>query len=277
MSTDWERIRTAREDLTDYVIHWTKYQIVDGQSYSPFDILKLILQSGYLKPSFAPRTPSSGGGSRPTIIGSNPAVCFTEQPLYAFINSCDAISRYQPYAVALHKWRLYKYGGRPVSYGDGNLLDSLHDDHKYLWVLYNPIPRKNFSGYPIDWTHEREWRAKTTVYHYPDLGEPPPDGVPLLLPTIDIGKENRTATAYVLVSTKQEAQELRIWLSQLAPYEGTSKWMRKYFELLPDINIVPLSEVQNRLETDPSWNRLETLPYDELESLLSPKYEDLPW
>src|SRR5437667_12828138 len=49
----WKAIRAAREDLTDWVIHRTTYQFTPGEKYlRTFETLKLILQSGYLKPSF---------------------------------------------------------------------------------------------------------------------------------------------------------------------------------------------------------------------------------
>jgi hypothetical protein len=183
MPSDWLRIRQARLDLTDYVIHYTRHKEIDGKWLKPLDVLKLIVQDGFLKPSFAPRSSMTTGTRNDTIKGQYPAVCFTEQPLAAFLQSCKTLSgRYHRYAIAMRKGCLYKYGGRPVIYGDQDLLNQLSEDYKHLWVRFNPIPNADFGGYPIDWTHEREWRARVKEYCYPDLGSTPSEGVPLLMP-----------------------------------------------------------------------------------------------
>ena len=141
MPQDWLKIKKARPDLTDYVIHWTRPQRIDGKSVKTFDVLKLILQSGLLKPTFAPRNRVTVGGKNNTIKGEYPAVCYTEQPMSAFIMSCDALGgRYRPYGIAVRKDRLFDYGGRPVLYGDEDLFDALPDKLQYLWTRFQPIP-----------------------------------------------------------------------------------------------------------------------------------------
>ena len=203
MTQHWVRIKKARDDLTDYLIHWTRGSNVDGVGKSPFEVLQSILECGYLRPSFAPRTSVfAGAPERHTVRGPCPAVCFTEQPLSAFVKSCDALTdRYKPYAVALRKDRLFEYGGRPAIYGDEVLLSSLPDDQKYLWVRFQPIPNSDFAGYPIDWTHEREWRSTVNDYEVAGRGAYSSDGVPLLLPPT---KKN-LFLPWVLVSSESEA------------------------------------------------------------------------
>src|SRR6266851_463989 len=150
MPPDWKRIRAARQDITDWVIHWTRGQHLEGKYESALQVLQRILQCGYLKPAFAPRRRQTIGGEKSnTIQGLYPAVCFTDQPLSAFIQSCEVLqNRYSPYGIALEKRNLFIYGGRPVTYGDTNLLSRLHDDDKYLWVRYNPAPSTLFGNYP---------------------------------------------------------------------------------------------------------------------------------
>lgn len=58
MPHDWEQIRAARPDITDWVIHWTKSRMPDQTYESPLDVLKCILRCGYLIPSFSPRKKS---------------------------------------------------------------------------------------------------------------------------------------------------------------------------------------------------------------------------
>jgi hypothetical protein len=181
----WRQIRQARGDLTDYVIHWTRGAVVNGKWLDVFEILKEIVRTGYLVPSFAPRASWTVGGANRTIQGPTPAVCFTEQPLGDFIDSCRVLpGRYSAYGVVLHKWHLYAYGGRPVMYGDEALLASLPDGYKYLWVRYNPIPAGDLGTFPVDWTHEREWRSVVREVTCGAFGKSPTEGVPLLLPPV---------------------------------------------------------------------------------------------
>ncbi len=56
MPSDWLKIKQARPDVTDYLIHWTRGKVEDGHVVTPFHMLKTIVQCGYLMPSFAPRT-----------------------------------------------------------------------------------------------------------------------------------------------------------------------------------------------------------------------------
>lgn len=267
MPRDWERIRQARLDITDWVIHWTKSRMLDQTSECPLDVLKCILQLGYLKPSFAPRrSVTIRKGQTNTIQGSYPAVCFTDQPLSSFTKSCRTLSsRYSPYGVALDKRNLFEYGGRPVIYGDKNLLARLNDEDKYLWVGYNPVPSSSFSGYPLDWTHEREWRTKVEKYNFLDWGLTPDEGIPLVLPPIHNGKEFVIALPKILVRTVEEAKDLREWLAGLPKYEGMNGFIKKLYENLTQLWIVPLDFINERLEIgDTRWARFETLLYDEI-------------
>ncbi len=222
-------------------------------------------------PTFAPKARFTVGGQEDTIKGPRPAVCFTEQPLDAFIKSCAVLSgRYHPYGVVMHKWHLYEYGGRPVIYGDESLLNSLPDERKYLWVRYAPIPHETFR-YPVDWTHEREWRAKPESNQCLVLGIPPAEGVPLLLPSATYPNSDKPVLSLprVLVNTVDEAEELKEWIADLPEYSGSNKFLQQYFENLDSVWIVPLEEVSRRLEKgDENWNRLDTLPYKELDPTL---------
>jgi len=135
----WKHIRAVRQDLTDWVIHWTRGQSPEGKNESAFQVLQRILQCGYLKPTLAPRwrRPFRWDNSN-TIQGPHQAVCFTDQTLSAFIQSCKALpTHYSSYGIAFEKHNLFLYGGRPVIYGDKYLLKRLDDDDKYLWVYYS--------------------------------------------------------------------------------------------------------------------------------------------
>jgi len=108
-----------------------------------------------------------------TVFGPHPAVCFSEMPLAAFLESSRAREAagqaMSGYALTFPKAAMHAAGANPAIYGltgRNVLLPSgvdggprifasevlpLQEQHRY--VTYNP------SGpYKVDWMHEREWR-----------------------------------------------------------------------------------------------------------------------
>ncbi len=273
MPPTWRRIREVRRDLTDYLIHWTGAQKVDGSYLNAFQVLKRIIGCGYFKPGFGQRQRVTAYKTVLTVQGPNPVVCFTEQPLSSFITSCKTMSdRYRPYGVVINKSHLYKYGGRPAIYGDKHLLQLIPDDYKFLWVHYDPIPEPSLGNYPVDWSHEREWRAKVNPYHCAELGLTPSDGVPLLLPPVfyPSAKNFVLSLPRFIVNTSAEATELKAWIAGLPPYKGENGVLKRYFSELSKTLVIPLEEVEKHIILGESrWERLETLPYKEIDPSLS--------
>src|SRR6478672_8252384 len=80
----WEKIREARTDLTDHVVHLTRLVVDLGngkkQVRAGFSRLKEIIRCGYLRPSTSPRLTIQRNRNH-TVRGPHPAVCFSEQPL----------------------------------------------------------------------------------------------------------------------------------------------------------------------------------------------------
>lgn len=285
---DWERIRKARNDITDYVIHWVKPRYEEGKRIEPFTTLIVILRCGYLKPGFGVRSSiyDTSKRKRPTVKGPYPAVCFTEQTLGNFIKSCQAlINRYSPYGIALHKRALYSYGGRPVIYGTENVLgqilppddpnyeegkqickDGLPREHQYLWVRYEPVP--NSDGYVIDWMHEREWRCRVKAHYHALEGNLPEEGIPILLPQMYDRDKWVRFFPIVLVAKKEEKSSLADTVTDALPRwktECKNEYLLNYFAELPKVKIVALDEVREHLEAgELDWARLETLPLSAL-------------
>jgi len=225
---NWQRLRKERRDITDYLIHWTK----------DLGTLLAILDSGYLTPTFAPVYSVYAKEKRDTIKGPIPAVCFTEQPLDCFYRACKlGIARYRPYGIVVHKYALYAYGGRPVIYGDDSVLEALPDNLKYLWVGYDPIP--NQEGYPLDFTHEREWRCIVNLnsqFGYTDM---PNEGVPILLPW-DAYHDHDSYRFRIIVKERDEKD----YISELVePKPARSKILRDYFSRLSEAPVVSIGEV----------------------------------
>jgi hypothetical protein len=278
MPKDYLRIKQARPDLTDYLIHWTQGGSGGGGYKGPFEVLKSILECGFLRPTFAPKSRATVGGRENTIKGLQPAVCFTEQPLAAFIKSWRTLGRYNPYGIAVRKDRLYQYGGRPVVYNDETFLNRLSDEDKYLWVRYDPIPEASLGGYPIDWTHEREWRARSAKYQYLHIGTSPAEGVPLLLPPEFESQKTRLVLPWILVRKEEEIRDLKAWMAALPPYGGSNGVLKQYFDVLLNVPIIALEEVEKRLnDGDERWARLDTLPLEEIDKTTAASLERLGW
>ncbi|MFN0197753.1 MAG: hypothetical protein ACKVT0_13495 [Planctomycetaceae bacterium] len=167
MSSTYTEILRNRHDLSDWLIHFTR----DSEGKPAREVLRSILIEGVLRPGFALR----GDSPRPTIYGPNSAVCFSEQPLWAFLEYLHArqnSSAMAGYGLLVHKHDVYVAGGLPVIYGlsESKVLTSgdkgycpsqrqlrsndLPFDQQYRYVAYAPTR----SPEPLDWTHEREWR-----------------------------------------------------------------------------------------------------------------------
>ena len=186
---DWQRIRLARTDITDYVIHFTKHRSLcdtkwpdRGPAFADAEQVFLeILGNGFIRPTFAPIKSKTAGTTSNTVRGPHPAVCLTEQPLSAVLATRRyAGTRYSGFGIAYHKCALFHAGGRPVLYGSKPVLGKpikrnepgyeegkdictggLPADLQYLRVRYDPTVGDS-GKYPIDFTWEREWRVKCT-------------------------------------------------------------------------------------------------------------------
>jgi hypothetical protein len=184
---DWQRIRLARTDITDYVIHFTKHRFHFDSRWTDCEpgfrraeiVFRKILDEGFIRPTYAPISSKIAGTTSNTVRGPDPAVCLTEQPLSAVLVTRRCTSgRYSGFGVAYHKFALFEAGGRPVLYGSESMIGrklklgepgyeegkdihtgGLPRELQYLWVQYKPTV-DNWIEYPIDFTWEREWRYK---------------------------------------------------------------------------------------------------------------------
>jgi hypothetical protein len=185
------------------------------------------------------------------------------------------------YGVAVRKDRLFGYGGRPVIYGDEYMLNGVADDYKYLWVRLQPDPEIEENGYPIDWTHEREWRARVKPYHYLELGNTPPDGIPLLLPPSPASASSskpKLHLPWILVKRPEEVHALKQWINDLPSYNGQNGFLKHYFQNLDKAPMIALEEVENRLEQgNVSWSRIDTLPIEELDETVANNLDRVGW
>lgn len=174
----------ARYDLSDRLIHF--FRAVDpshpdtpllpehwsfasvevwDEPLSPFFMMRNAVRQGRLWATWSVRN------KKRTIYGPDPAVCFTDMPIAAFVEAGasraargEAMSSY---ALVFPKRAMFAQGTRPVIYalsgdasvsqGDGGerliAPHQLPTAEQYRYVTYDPAAQ-----YPIDWSHEREWR-----------------------------------------------------------------------------------------------------------------------
>ena len=68
------------------------------------------------------------------------------------------------------------------------------------------------------------------------------------------------------------------WLNGLSNYPGSNILMRQYRANLRYTPIIPLAVVVERLSNgEPSWARIDTLPYSELDPEVAAQFERLGW
>lgn len=146
--------------------HFGFNNFVEGEKYPAFFLLRMAIRMHRLCATWSVR------GKDRLIYGPLPAVCFSEMPLAAFLESSRkremAGEKMSSYGLTFSKIGLHERGANPVIYGltNRNARGYYHEngtrllneaclplDEQYRYVVYNPAPHVK-----IDWTHEREWR-----------------------------------------------------------------------------------------------------------------------
>jgi len=253
-----KRMRNARSDLTNYVVHLTRCRY--SPLFTPFEVLKEILRTGFIKPTFAPYTKKSrSGGTRPGIKGPYAAVCLTEQPLSELIRTLEHTTRYQGYGIAYYKPLLYEMGARPVIYASEDEIGrkippgekdweegkeiyagGLPRHLQYLWSKYDPTECSAFN-YKIDFTWEREWRVPFPNPRFKS------EGLPVVIRnpwTADNG--------FVIVSKESEVPELHALITEM--HDAGVEWTKDV------CSIVSLDKAEANLLSDTRYAKLDTWP-----------------
>ena len=125
------KIFRLREDLSDYVFHFTKHR-------NASETLKKILDEERLKD-----------------IGKNGHICFSESPLPLLPSMFKLFKKYEdpmyaPYGIGIRKDTFWKMGGRPVIYGEKEEYNLLAPELKWRFQIMQP------NNYDFSWL--REWR-----------------------------------------------------------------------------------------------------------------------
>ncbi len=266
--TVYEKILHTRQDMTNWLLHFTR----KSEHGNAKEVLRSILVEGVIRPGFAPR--GKKGLLRLTVYGPTPAVCFSEQPLNAFVQYLSARNDREAmagYGILIHKQDVYVAGGLPVVYGlreaeelsrteqgydpERRLLrpEHLPFDLQYRYMVFVPTGNK-----PIDWTHEREWRWPANAYH----GEP--EGLFYLGP-------NRYANnngvfegrIHAVVDTNADILWLQRQLTDAfkrgevgqvpSPHLVRKPYSDFWREHLGDVRIISLEEIRKNLTCSEFW------------------------
>ncbi|KAA0579760.1 DUF4427 domain-containing protein [Azospirillum sp. B21] len=174
-----------RFDLSDYLIHFFRdidlfgqsaidmpehmgwHSLYEGTNLPAMFMLRAALRNGRLWATWSYR------GNARTIYGPDPAVCFTDMPIAAFVEASqlrhargEAMGEV---ALVFPKNDMRRLGARPVVYGLSQELSvwpSGSDGRPRIFPAdvmppveqYRYVSDVSSSGQRIDWTHEREWR-----------------------------------------------------------------------------------------------------------------------
>jgi len=128
-----EKILDTRNDLSDYLFHFTKRE--DGKQ-----TLEKIL-----------------GDEKLIASEKSKYICFTEAPLHSMTDMFNHFSQYKnpmyaPYGVAILKEDIYDLGGRHVIYGPNSDLEFIDSTIHWRFEEYDPTTK--------DFTWLREWRVR---------------------------------------------------------------------------------------------------------------------
>ena len=140
-----KRITNLREDMSDFLFHFTK-------GPNAFETLCGILEEGKLRDT-----------------NNRGYLCFTETPLSLLIPLFEYFTKrypgnpmYAPYGIGVKKSRFFELGGRPVIYGKEEEKQFL--DKSIQWRFEEMrLPYRDFS-----WL--REWRIKRNKLSFSNSG-----------------------------------------------------------------------------------------------------------
>ena len=135
MNKTLSEILKSREDLSDYLFHFTK-----GRNAK--DLLMSIINDNAIKD-----------------VNHMGSICFTESPVTMLAPMFSIFKRYTnpmyaPYGIGIRKSLIYAMGGRPVIYGDSTDQNQLPDSMQWRFELFSPQQH--------DFTWLREWRLQKT-------------------------------------------------------------------------------------------------------------------
>lgn len=199
---------SGKDDAALYLEDWGPGEIVEDDSVTAFFLLRNAIRLGRLWSTWSVRR------GRRTIYGPDPAVCFTDMPVAAFIEAGIAREAKKeamsPLALVLPKDLVHAAGALPAIYGLTNppsLTRAVEGGPRIMSTSELPEPEQfryvTLGTYgSVDWTHEREWRWPCRGVQPHPQNMPPPDGNDL--PGLDLVFSGMG----VIVSTQKQARKV---------------------------------------------------------------------
>lgn len=132
-----------REDLADYLVHFTKGNS-DEEAY--LNLVSIIKQRQV-------------NGSNKNIKDGSNCICFSETPLVCLndrLVNLKGYSCYSGFGILAPKKNVFELGGRPVIYQPDSEFKQLNNTNSWRHVRYDPPD--------VDFTWEREWRLKEDYF-----------------------------------------------------------------------------------------------------------------
>lgn len=135
-----------RDDISQWLVHFTKSGRINGKWYAADVVLRSIINSQRVEPSLVEAI---------TKYYAHGAACFYDVPLQNWnqLLQTNPNGR-QPYGIIVSKAAFWAKGGRPAIYTENPSRQDWPAQERFrliTTVLDQPSP--------IDWTHEREWRC----------------------------------------------------------------------------------------------------------------------
>jgi hypothetical protein len=122
-----------------------------------FEIFKKIIRSGIVQGT---QLQDTTGGRKVT---STPVVCLTECSLPGLLGHSERFGRY---GLVFEKKELFqKCDARPCPYVDSSTFQKIQDSsHQDITNVFSRYEKSLPNGWtPLDYTHEREWRARGDI------------------------------------------------------------------------------------------------------------------
>ena len=243
------------------------------ENASAFDVLLKILHDGFIHSGWSLRN------LIPTIYGPKSAVCLTEMPLYALVEYAKFRGQdtgyVGNYGIAFRRNELFAAGGRPVIYGlsrepveaeitpdgvyQGRILDiektGMPLCEQYRYVKTQMLKSNGHKNYPVDWTHEREWRWALSD---DSLRVP---GLPFFL-----SKEYADffSDIVIIVGTEEEQNTVLSHLKNLYDSGGTNMGLNYNIKMIAAAKVLALDSLASMTPEEQVKIRIDDLDFKQM-------------
>jgi hypothetical protein len=229
--------------------HWDSIDkaSMSGPNEAACNVLSKIINDGHIRTGWAWRK------KIPTIFGPRSANCFTDAPLYQFIND-SRNNPHQPYAICLLREEFFDAGGRPAIYGISTPhkeLSARSNDAYRVWPRYlNPscgiAINEQYRYIQISSTEQESSFADRTEWRWADLEDfYSSPGLPIWLK-----EQNAFSKVLVLVPSTDDIEAVLDQLKELYDAKTHNFGYEYNVNLLSRTYVVAISELEAGLTSE---------------------------